>query len=79
MGGRFLECTRVAKPGGTVDNPVYYTQQDLAIGAVIEVFKHKFVITDADEYVLNYMEATPADFPAEAIQSLKEKLKPTSS
>lgn len=72
MGGKFLECTRVRKPGcGTRDNPVFYAIEDFTIGAVIEVFKHKFVITDTDKYVLKYMDARPDEFPAEVIQALK--------
>ena len=39
----------------------------------MEVFKHKFVITDADEYVLKYMEAHASEFPAETIESLRRK------
>lgn len=72
IGGKFLECTRVRKPGGgTEDDPVFYTPQDFAIGAVIEVFRHRFVITDTDRYVLKYMEARPEEFSAETIHALK--------
>lgn len=78
IGGKYLECTRVVKPGvGTIDNPVYYTAQDLSIGAVIEIFKHRFVIANADEYVLKHMEARPNEFSAEAIEALRNKLKST--
>ena len=72
MGGKFLECTRVRKPGcGTRDDPVYYTQKDFTLGAGIEVFRHKFVIIDTDLHVLKYMESRPDLFSAEAIQALK--------
>ena len=73
LGGKFLEPTRVAKPNSSTDKPVFYRPQDFAIGAVVEVFKHKFVITDADEYVLKYMEARASEFPAETIESLRRK------
>ena len=76
LGGKFLECTKVAKPGSDVDNPVFYTAQDLLIGETIEVFKHKFIIKDADEYVLKYMEARPDEFSAEAIEALSKKRRP---
>lgn len=36
MGGRFLEKTRVPKPGSTVDNPEFYSPADFAIGATVE-------------------------------------------
>ena len=73
LGGKFLEYTQVAKPGSPVDNPNFYTPQDLAIGCTIEVFKHKFVVTDADHYVLKYMLANKDAFPEEVIDSLAKK------
>ena len=63
----------MAKPNCPTDKPVFYRPQDFAIGAVVEVFKHKFVITDADKYVLKYMEARASEFPAETIESLRRK------
>ena len=73
LGGKFLEFTRVAKPGSSVDAPEFYVPPDFAIGRTIEVFKHKFVITDADLYVLKHMEANRDSFPTEVIQLLREK------
>ena len=73
LGGKFLEPTRVAKPNSPTDKPVFYRPQDFAIGATVEVFKHKFIITDADEYVLKYMEARASEFPVETIESLRKK------
>lgn len=54
---------------------VYFTSrpQDFAIGAKIEIFKHQFIITDADDYVLKYMEAHAEEFPAETLESLQTK------
>ncbi len=63
----------MAKPGSSTDNPDFYTPGDFAIGATIHVFKHKFIITDADEYVFKYMEARADQFPPETIESLKQK------
>ncbi|XP_052097106.1 EF-hand domain-containing protein 1-like [Mytilus californianus] len=74
IGGKFLERTRVAKPGCAPGQPVFYGPQDFYIGAVIDVFKHRFVITNADEYVLKYMEDHSAQFPAETVQTLRERL-----
>uniref|UniRef100_UPI00358FF7B4 EF-hand domain-containing protein 1 isoform X2 n=1 Tax=Myxine glutinosa TaxID=7769 RepID=UPI00358FF7B4 len=71
-GGRFLECTRVIKPGSSPDAPVYYNPGDLAIGATIEVFKHHFIITDADAFVLRYMESQKSLFP-KTFLSLQQK------
>lgn len=63
IGGKFLERTRVAKPDSTMDCPQYYGPQDFYIGAVVEVFKHRFVITGADQFVLKYMEEHSNQFP----------------
>ena len=65
IGGKFLERTRVAKPISTPERPEFYGPADFSIGAVIEVFRHRFVITNADEYVLKYMEANSTQFPGE--------------
>ncbi|NWV07111.1 EFHC1 protein, partial [Ptilonorhynchus violaceus] len=75
-GGRYLKRTRVAKPGFTPDNPIYYEPSDFTIGSTIEVFGHRFVITDADEYVLNYMEANAESFPSATLQSLRDHFHP---
>lgn len=63
----------MVQPGSSPDDPVYYTKKDFTIGAVIEVFKHRFVITDADQYVLKHMEAREDEFPAEAIEGMRKK------
>ena len=76
LGGKFLECTKVPKPGTDVNNPEFYTARDLLIGETVEIFKHRFVISDADEYVLKYMEARPEEFTAEAIEALTNKRRP---
>jgi hypothetical protein len=65
MGGKFLERTRVAKPTSTPDSPVYYGPQDFFIGATIEIFGHRFIITSADAFVLSYMEEHSNQFPRE--------------
>ena len=75
IGGKFLERTRAVKPRSHPDNPNYYMPQDFAIGSVIEVFKHKFIIIDADEYVLNYMEKRTSKFSPELIEALRNKHK----
>ncbi|XP_070844225.1 EF-hand domain-containing protein 1 [Chaetodon trifascialis] len=74
LGGRFLEKTRVPKPGSTVDNPEFYSPADFAIGATVEVFSHRFVLTDADRYVLTYLESVSSEIPCETLESLRQKL-----
>jgi len=74
IGGRFLERTRVAKPGSTLEQPVYYGPQDFYIGAVVEIFKHRFIITNADAFVLKYIEEHRSQFPEQTYSSIKEKV-----
>ena len=38
-----------------------------------QVLKHSFTFTDADQYVLKYMEANAEQFPLATIQSLQKK------
>ena len=73
IGGKFLERTRAVKPGSKVDNPDFYTPADFKIGSTVEVFKHRFVIQDADEYVLKYLEAHAREYPIDTINSIREK------
>ncbi|CAD5111984.1 DgyrCDS1238 [Dimorphilus gyrociliatus] len=74
IGGKFLERSRVAKPNSTPSNPQYYGPADFYIGASIEIFKHRFIITNADLYVLKYMEEHPNRFPETTVQSLRQTL-----
>lgn len=73
IGGKFLARTRVSKPGSVIDSPEFYTPADFSIGAAIEVFKHRFVITDADEYVLKYLETNIGKIPLSTINSIRIK------
>ncbi|KAM9704326.1 EF-hand domain-containing protein 1 [Menidia menidia] len=74
MSGKFLEKTRVPKPGSTVENPEFYSPADFAIGATVEVFSHRFVLTDADLYVLKYLESISSQIPSQTLDSLRKKL-----
>jgi hypothetical protein len=40
----------------TLQESLYYTSQDLYVGAIITLNKHTFLLTSADEYVFSYME-----------------------
>ena len=37
-------------------NSLFYSPQDLYVGAIIEINKHTFLLTSADDYVFSYME-----------------------
>ncbi|UYV80584.1 EFHC1 [Cordylochernes scorpioides] len=59
--------SRVLASGATP--PVHYSQFDLYVGQVLEIFGRRFVITDADEYVLKYMEHHEDKYPDDAIEA----------
>jgi hypothetical protein len=58
-GGKFLERQAVLKPGSSEK----YEAHDLYAGAVVNVFRRNFVLTEADEYSYQFMEEHPASFP----------------
>ncbi|XP_066172854.1 EF-hand domain-containing protein 1 [Sylvia atricapilla] len=75
-GGKYLKRTKVTKPGSTPENPIYYEASDFTIGSTVEVFGHRFVIIDADQYVLNYLERHAESFPAATVQSIRDHFLP---
>ena len=57
IGGKFLERGPISKPKARAEDPSeQYYAEDLYIGSHIELNRHKFVLIDADEYALRYME-----------------------
>ena len=61
LGSRFMSRTKIKKPKEE-QNPdprlhsLYYTLNDLYVGAIVNFNSHHFLITAADEYVFSYME-----------------------
>ncbi|CAK7311486.1 EF-hand domain-containing protein 1 [Vulpes lagopus] len=74
IGGKYLGRTKVAKPSSTAEDPIYYGPTDFFIGAVIEVFGHRFIILDTDAYVLKYMENNAAQYSPEALLSIQNRI-----
>lgn len=129
ISGKFLEKTRVPKPGSTADKPQFYSPADFVIGAIVQsnrvflscfiadihgqshnlflcsnqrqkvasisvvlmyhaalssarlnvicsvsVFSHRFLLVDADLYVLSYLEANADSIPPETLESVRRKL-----
>lgn len=59
IGGKFLEKGRIKKPGQELfksEPSEYFKAQDLFIGARVCFHGHNFLLVDADEYTINYME-----------------------
>merc|ERR1711881_805634 len=69
MGGKFMERCRAKDP----HTDQYYIAKDMSVGAVLEFRKHRFVLIEADEYTLNYMENKK--FPNSDVTAIVEKLK----
>jgi len=72
VGGKFLERCRVKKPM----SHEYYSQADFYTGAMIEFNKFPFVLYQADEYSLSYMESDPEAHPMSDIAYIAEQLTP---
>ncbi|XP_028982561.1 EF-hand domain-containing protein 1-like [Diachasma alloeum] len=75
--GCFLASMEIPKSHAKLENcdeevPIYYTPRDFYIGAKINIFSHRFVITGADLFVMKYIEANQDKFPAELIQNMRE-------
>lgn len=61
---------RVRKPESCAEKPEYYGPNDFYIGSVIDIFGTRFVITEADEFVVKYMEAHRDKFSDDLIENL---------
>ena len=75
LGGKFLERTRVLKPGFSLQDPQYYNAADLYVGASVQINHFKFKLVDADEYVFNHMEEHANEFPQANVGLILRKLK----
>jgi hypothetical protein len=72
MGGKFIQRGRVKKP----NSHEYYTQADFYTGARIEFNRFGFLLYQADEYSLSYMETDPESHPMSDISYIAEQLAP---
>ena len=59
--GKFIEKGKMKKPKQQQsDDPsihsTYYSAQDIYVGAILEINRHTFLITTADDYVFDFME-----------------------
>jgi len=72
MGGKFIQRGRVKKP----NSHEYYTQADFFTGARIEFNKFGFLLYQADEYSLSFMESDPTSHPMSDISYITEQLGP---
>ncbi|XP_059474839.1 EF-hand domain-containing family member C2-like [Neocloeon triangulifer] len=79
-GGKFLERGALFKPNQDMlnvdDKPELYRADDFFIGATIVVNKFEFVLHDADDYALTYMETNCREFPLSNSKLILDKMRP---
>ncbi|XP_034550046.1 EF-hand domain-containing family member C2 [Notolabrus celidotus] len=78
FGGKFLERGRVKKPGQELfksEISEYFTAQDLYVGATLCINNRNFLLLEADEYTLKYMEKHAEEFPKANIGNIISKLR----
>ena len=59
IGGKFIERGKILKGEGLdsdTQRRVYYEPKDLYVGARVSFNRHNFLLIDADEYAISYME-----------------------
>ncbi|OAF69086.1 Myoclonin-1 [Intoshia linei] len=69
--GMFLEMTRIPIPSSDVNNPTYYTPQDIYIGGKLRILSNVFEIINADLFVLNYIKENMNDFSESTIKGFE--------
>ena len=78
VGGKFIERTTLRKAGTQKEDGTweFWLQGDFYTGAVVELNGWRFVIYQADEYTLSYMEAHPEQHPMSSIAYICEQAAP---
>lgn len=57
------------------DEQLFVFSQDLFIGGHVQFCRHPFILIDADEYAINYMESHAEEFPRANPQAVANKLR----
>lgn len=73
--GKFLQRTRIKNP----ETGKYYTAQDFELGKEVTINKYTFILEEADEFALNYMEAGAEEFPQSDLFGIVTTMKQTQS
>lgn len=69
VAGKFLERGKVNGPDGL---PIRAC--DLFVGGVLEVLAQRFILLDADEFTLRYMEDHDAEFPMSSVAEVRARI-----
>lgn len=67
-----MDYILIPKPGSSKDNPEYYGLNDLYVGAMLDIFGHRFCLNAADPYVLDFINTNPSCFSEHVINNIKE-------
>lgn len=59
----------------TSEPPRCYTPQHMYVGATLIINSYHFVLIDADEYALRYMELHPNEYPKSNISAVMDKVR----
>jgi hypothetical protein len=71
VAGKFLQRTKIKN----VETGEYFKAPDLEIGKVITINKFKFVLLEATEYAMSYMEADPLEFQQADLSAVIDRLR----
>ncbi|XP_020140631.1 EF-hand domain-containing family member C2 [Microcebus murinus] len=77
-GGKFLKRSRVKKPGQEIfksELSEYIKAEELYVGATVNINGYLFLLLNADEYTLNYMEKNSDKFPFSNFELALQKVK----
>jgi len=69
--GKFLEDTRLQRPGSHPDMPEYLAPGDFYVGARIEVYGRTFIIEEADGFVKGFMADNAKMWDGEIIANME--------
>ncbi|KDR17132.1 EF-hand domain-containing family member C2, partial [Zootermopsis nevadensis] len=78
IGGEFIKRTQIPKPGQeiyTSEPPEYFGPQDFYVGNTLLLYGFEFLMVEADEYTLQYMELNCQVFPKSNIILIKNKIR----
>jgi hypothetical protein len=71
VAGKFLQRTKMKN----VETGEYFKAADLEVGRVITINKYQFMLLEATEYAMSYMEADPEEFPQADLSVIIDRLR----
>lgn len=78
VAGKIVQRVKLKNPrsgGGAPEAERYFVPQDFYVGAVVDIFANRYLLTDADEYAFRYMEDHRDEFPVADVDAVVAKLR----